>query len=121
MATTVNTQTAEERPPALVSATEGAIIELKRLLEREESAEGVRLGVKGGGCSGLSYVLAFGTQAEHDNVFEQDGVRFFMDRKSSIYLKGIVLDYKEGLNSKGFVFTNPNASSTCGCGESFSV
>ena len=121
MATTHETATAEQGQPALVTATEGAIVELKRLIEREAIAEGVRLGVKGGGCSGLSYVLAFDRPHEHDNVFEQDGVQFFMDRKSSIYLKGIVLDYKEGLNSKGFVFTNPNASSTCGCGESFSV
>jgi iron-sulfur cluster assembly protein len=121
MATTEDIQTTGQSQHALVTATEGAIAELKRLIEREEAAEGVRLGVKGGGCSGLSYVLAFGAEGEHDNVFEQDGVRFFMDRKSSIYLKGIVLDYKEGLTSKGFVFTNPNASSTCGCGESFSV
>ncbi|NUM52859.1 MAG: iron-sulfur cluster assembly accessory protein [Candidatus Hydrogenedentes bacterium] len=117
---TTDTATAPSKP--LVSATEGAIRELKRLLERESpEVNGVRLAVKGGGCSGLSYVLDFGQQREGDNVVEQDGVRFLMDRKSSIYLKGIVLDYKEGLNSKGFVFQNPNATSTCGCGESFSV
>jgi iron-sulfur cluster assembly protein len=106
----------------IVSATEMAIKELRRLLEREVNpVDGVRLGVRGGGCSGLSYVLEFGKAREGDNFVEQDGVRFMMDRKSAIYLKGIVLDYKEGLNSKGFVFQNPNASSTCGCGESFSV
>jgi iron-sulfur cluster assembly protein len=103
-----------------VSATESAVRELKRLLETEK-VEGIRLAVKGGGCSGLSYVLEFGDSREGDNVVEQDGVRFLMDRKSSIYLKGIVLDFKEGLSGKGFVFQNPNASSTCGCGESFSV
>lgn len=114
--------TEQQQSPALVTATPGALAHLKRLLAQEEGpANGVRLGVKGGGCSGLSYVLEFGVAQEHDNVFEQDGVTFFLDRKSAIYLKGIVLDYKEGLNSKGFVFTNPNASSTCGCGESFSV
>lgn len=121
MASTQDMTATGNGPSALVTATEGAISELKRLIEREQEADGVRLGVKGGGCSGLSYVLAFDRPNEHDNVFEQDGVRFFMDRKSAIYLKGIVLDYKEGLTSKGFVFTNPNASSTCGCGESFSV
>lgn len=112
----------EDAPKSLVTATESAISELKRLLARETNpVDGVRLAVRGGGCSGLSYVLEFGKMREGDNTVEQDGVRFLMDRKSSIYLKGIVLDYKEGLNSKGFVFQNPNASSTCGCGESFSV
>jgi iron-sulfur cluster assembly protein len=109
-------------PKGLISATDGALTQLKRLMERESpEIDGVRLGVKGGGCSGLSYVLEFGKQREGDNIVERDGIRFLMDRKSAIYLKGIVLDYKEGLNGKGFVFTNPNASSTCGCGESFSV
>ncbi len=106
----------------IIQATENAIAELKRLLSEDTSgADGVRVAVKGGGCSGLSYVLEFSRERENDNVCEQGGVRFYMDRKSTIYLKGIVLDYKEGLNGKGFVFSNPNASSTCGCGESFSV
>ena len=118
----MSTDTATETPRSLVCATEEAIRELKRLREKEApGVEGVRLGVKGGGCSGLSYLLEFGKQREGDIVHEQDGMSFFMDRKSSIYLKGIVLEYKEGLNGKGFVFRNPNASSTCGCGESFSV
>lgn len=118
----MSTETLSPTPKALIRATEGAIQELKRLMEKEPSdVNGVRLAVKGGGCSGLSYVLEFGQQRDGDHVIEQDGIRFLMDRKSSIYLKGIVLDYKEGLNSKGFVFQNPNATSTCGCGESFSV
>ena len=101
---------------------EEAIAELKRLLAKESAeVEGVRVGVKGGGCSGLSYVLDFDKAREGDNIVEQDGIKFLMDRKSAIYLKGIVLEYKEGLNGKGFVFQNPNATSTCGCGESFSV
>jgi iron-sulfur cluster assembly protein len=109
-------------PKALVMATDSAVVELKRLLSTEKKGiDGVRMAVKGGGCSGLSYVLDFDSKREGDNVVEQDGVKFFMDRKSTIYLKGIVLDYKEGLKGKGFAFTNPNASSTCGCGESFSV
>jgi iron-sulfur cluster assembly protein len=115
-------ETSTQQPKGLISATDGALTELKRLMERESpEIDGVRLGVKGGGCSGLSYVLEFGKQREGDNIVERDGIRFLMDRKSAIYLKGIVLDYKEGLNGKGFVFSNPNASSTCGCGESFSV
>ncbi len=114
-------ETANQPTKQIVSATDGAIVELKRLLEAESGVDGVRLGVKGGGCSGLSYVLEFSKEREGDNIVEQGGIRFLMDRKSTIYLKGIVLDYKEGLEGKGFVFTNPNATSTCGCGESFSV
>jgi iron-sulfur cluster assembly protein len=114
-------ETKQESPGALVSATEAALAELKRLLSAETEADGVRMGVKGGGCSGLSYALSFGTQREGDHVVELGGVRFYLDRKSSIYLKGIEVDYKHGLSGKGFVFKNPNASSTCGCGESFSV
>lgn len=114
-------QTEAGSPRALITATDAAIAELKRLLAQEAEADGIRLGVKGGGCSGLSYLLEFSQSREGDNVMEQDGVRFYLDRKSAIYLKGIVLDFKEGLSGKGFVFQNPNASSTCGCGESFSV
>ncbi len=111
-----------ETPQTLVSATPSAIDELRRLISSEgDTVTGVRMAVKGGGCSGLSYVLDFDREREGDNVVEQDGIHIYMDRKSTIYLKGIVLDYKEGLKGKGFVFENPNASSTCGCGESFSV
>lgn len=114
--------TTETPQKNIVSATEPAIRELKRLLDSERAeVTGVRMAVKGGGCSGLSYVLDFDKERDGDNIVEQDGVRFYMDRKSTIYLKGIQLDFKEGLKGKGFVFTNPNASSTCGCGESFSV
>ena len=111
-----------ETSKALVAATPEAVVELKRLIENEPDAvTGVRMAVKGGGCSGLSYVLDFDKEREGDNVLEQHGVKFYMDKKSTIYLKGIRLAYKEGLKGKGFVFENPNASSTCGCGESFSV
>ena len=111
-----------ETPKAIVTATPSAIEELKHLLDNEsEGVTGVRMAVKGGGCSGLSYVLDFDQERDGDNILELGGVRFYMDKKSTIYLKGIQLDYKEGLKGKGFVFENPNASSTCGCGESFSV
>lgn len=117
------TETTTEEPKGLVQATPEAIATLQQMLGADEGAgkEGVRLGVKGGGCSGFSYVLEFDNPREGDNLMLQDGVKFFMDRKSAIYLKGIVLDYKAGLQGKGFVFQNPNATSTCGCGESFSV
>ncbi|MBW7863271.1 MAG: iron-sulfur cluster assembly accessory protein [Candidatus Hydrogenedentes bacterium] len=108
--------------PALIQATESAVAELRRLLGQEgHEGKGVRLGVKGGGCSGFSYNLEFDSPREGDNIVEQEGVRFFLDRKSTIYLKGIVLDFRGGLRGKGFVFQNPNATNTCGCGESFSV
>jgi iron-sulfur cluster assembly protein len=114
--------TKTEVAKTLVTATPDALVELKRLLDSEaESVTGVRMAVKGGGCSGLSYVLDFDKERDGDNILIIGDVKFYMDKKSTIYLKGIELDYKEGLKGKGFVFQNPNASSTCGCGESFSV
>jgi len=81
----------------------------------------LRLAVKGGGCSGLSYSMDFDTEQPHDHVIDFQEFTVLIDHKSAIYLKGIVLDYQSGLSGKGFVFNNPNAQSTCGCGESFSV
>jgi iron-sulfur cluster assembly protein len=82
----------------------------------------IRVGVEGGGCSGLSYKLEFDNQMkEGDQAFEDKGIKIVVDRKSFLYLVGTELEYSGGLNGKGFVFKNPNASRTCGCGESFSV
>ena len=82
----------------------------------------IRVGVKGGGCSGLSYELTFDNDLQDtDKVFEDNGMKVVVDKKSFLYLVGTELDYSGGLNGKGFVFNNPNASRTCGCGESFSV
>ncbi|HZJ21450.1 MAG TPA: iron-sulfur cluster assembly accessory protein [Pricia sp.] len=82
----------------------------------------VRVGVKSGGCSGLSYELKFDNKIEEsDKVFEDNNVRILVDKKSFLYLVGTVLEYSGGLNGKGFVFNNPNAQRTCGCGESFSL
>ena len=82
----------------------------------------IRVGVKGGGCSGLSYNLSFDTELkEDDKEFEDNGMKIVVDKKSFLYLIGTELDYSGGLNGKGFVFNNPNANRTCGCGESFAV
>tara|TARA_B100000768_G_C11154231_1_gene321669 strand:+ start:452 stop:781 length:330 start_codon:yes stop_codon:yes gene_type:complete len=82
----------------------------------------VRVGVKSGGCSGLSYDLTFDNKKEeNDKIFEENNVRIIVDKKSFLYLVGTTLEYSGGLNGKGFVFNNPNANRTCGCGESFSL
>ena len=96
-------------------------IELKKEEGREEQ-ENIRVSVKGGGCSGLMYELGFDAQVvDTDHVFEDKGVKILVDRKSLLYLAGTTLEFSDGLNGKGFQFVNPNASRTCGCGESFSV
>ena len=107
----------------LINITDKALDQIKNIFEAEERAPdvGLRLGVIGGGCSGLSYKIDFDEKKEKDNILEFGEVRVFIDIKSAIYLKGITLDFKDGLNGKGFVFENPNATNTCGCGESFSV
>ena len=91
---------------------------------REEQHEDyfIRVGVEGGGCSGLMYQLKFDNQLnEDDKEFEDNGVKIVMNKKSVLYLAGTTLDYRGGLNGKGFILSNPNASRTCGCGESFSL
>jgi len=88
----------------------------------DATKECVRVGVKSGGCSGLSYDLTFDNKKEeNDKVFEENNVRIIVDKKSFLYLVGTTLEYSGGLNGKGFVFNNPNANRTCGCGESFSL
>lgn len=88
----------------------------------DASTDFVRVGVKSGGCSGLSYELKFDkSQAENDKLFEDNEIRIVVDKKSVLYLAGTILEYSGGLNGKGFVFNNPNAQRTCGCGESFSL
>ncbi len=82
----------------------------------------LRIGVKGGGCSGFTYVLGFDEHArENDKIMDSEGIRVFIDPKSLFYLSGTVLDFSDGLNGKGFVFNNPQAAHTCGCGNSFGV
>jgi iron-sulfur cluster assembly protein len=97
------------------------ILALRKEEGRSEN-ENIRVSVKGGGCSGLMYDLGFDASlVETDHVFEDKGIKILVDRKSLLYLAGTVLEFSDGLNGKGFQFVNPNASRTCGCGESFSV
>ena len=124
MGTTINP--AAPAPPAKgIQVTEKALARIRAAMQKEGiSAEtgGLRLGVSGGGCSGLSYNIRFDTQPrERDRVYEFDGVRIFVDPKSFIYLNGMILDYEESLMQQGFAFRNPNSSKSCGCGSSFSA
>ena len=108
----------------MIALTERAVGEIRRIISEQKLGEttALRVGVKGGGCSGLSYNLAFESQSRTgDKVFERDGIKLFCDLKSYIYLNGTVLDYDSGLMGKGFVFMNPNAKKSCGCGSSFST
>ena len=98
------------------------VIELMKEDGFDPSADYIRVGVKSGGCSGLSYDLKFDNrQQDEDKMFEDNGVRIIVDKKSFLYLIGTTLEYSGGLNGAGFVFNNPNANRTCGCGESFSL
>ncbi|MFN5171133.1 MAG: HesB/IscA family protein [Cyclobacteriaceae bacterium] len=108
----------------MISVTEKAkdrIIELRRQ-EGRTDLHNIRVLVKGGGCSGLMYDLNFDDALKpNDQVFEDKGIKILVDKKSLLYLLGTTLDFSDGLNGKGFQFINPNASRTCGCGESFAV
>ena len=108
----------------MIQITETAARKIKTLMAKQGISEGgLRVGVKGGGCSGLSYTFAWEREPRlGDEVFEgPDGAKIFVDRKSYLFLKGTVLDYDTSLITKGFVFQNPQAKSTCGCGTSFSI
>lgn len=104
-----------------ISLTESAQREIHQIIvDKQIPAEyALRVGVKGGGCSGLSYVLGFDLQKEQDNVFEVGGIRIVMEKSHGMYLAGMEIDFVEGLNNRGFSFNNPNATKTCGCGSSF--
>jgi iron-sulfur cluster assembly protein len=112
----------ESDPGKVVNLTASAQAEVKRLVDAENKPGiGLRLGVKGGGCSGFSYKLEFDQKKEGDLAVPFEGFNVYLDRKSVIYLRGITLDHQKGLAGRGFVFNNPNATNTCGCGESFAV
>ncbi|HUR66192.1 MAG TPA: iron-sulfur cluster assembly accessory protein [Chitinophagaceae bacterium] len=106
-----------------VSLTEGAITEIRKLMAADsfDASQKLRVGVKGGGCSGMTYILGFDQQKENDKEFEIAGIACIMDRSHEIYLFGMQVDWQDGLNNRGFTFKNPNASATCGCGTSFAV
>jgi len=105
-----------------VKFTASAKAELIKLFgENHDASKMLRIGVKGGGCSGLSYVLEMDEKSERDEVYEIEGIPCMIDPAHQLYLFGMEIDWKTGLDARGFVFLNPNASSTCGCGTSFAV
>lgn len=106
-----------------VTLTAGAVAEIRKLMAADgfDSSQVLRVGVKGGGCSGMTYVLGFDQQTENDMTFDVEGIPCVMDKAHQIYLYGMLVDWQDGLNNRGFTFKNPNASSTCGCGTSFAV
>ncbi|NJL76942.1 MAG: iron-sulfur cluster assembly accessory protein [Saprospiraceae bacterium] len=106
-----------------VVLTEGAVNQLKRIMEEQKipNTYGLRVGVKGGGCSGFSYVLGFDEKKDSDQSFDIQGIHVLMQKAHSLYLLGMEIDWVEGLNNRGFSFNNPNAKQTCGCGTSFSA
>ncbi|GAB1395599.1 iron-sulfur cluster assembly accessory protein [Saprospiraceae bacterium] len=106
-----------------VTITQSAIKQLE-VIRREQNIpedQGLRIGVKGGGCSGFSYMIGFDHKQDSDQEFIINGMKVFMDKLHGIYLLGMEIDWDEGLNNRGFTFKNPNAKTTCGCGTSFSA
>ncbi len=106
-----------------VRLTDGAVAELKKLMLAPgfDTTQRLRIGVKGGGCSGLSYVLGFDHAQEGDVLFEYAAIPCLINNSHQLYLYGMEIDWENGLNNRGFTFSNPNASSSCGCGSSFAV
>jgi iron-sulfur cluster assembly protein len=106
-----------------VTLTIGAIAQVKKLMNEDsfDSTQSLRVGVKGGGCSGMTYILGFDHNDENDIAFDIEAIPCVMNKAHEIYLHGMQVDWQDGLNNRGFVFKNPNASATCGCGTSFAV
>ncbi len=106
-----------------ISLTSKANSEILKIMASKEIPEdySLRVGVRGGGCSGMSYILGFDRQREQDLEFEVDGIAVVMDKRHGLYLMGTTLDYHDGLDARGFTFENPNATATCGCGSSFAA
>lgn len=108
---------------APVTFTDGAVKELHKLKSQQEITEnfGLRVGVEGGGCAGMNYILGFDQKKENDQEFILHDIKVYINKAHQMYLVGMQIDWQDGLNARGFTFNNPNASSTCGCGSSFSV
>ncbi len=107
---------------APIKLAQGALEQLRAIRDEQGIPEdhGLRVGVKGGGCSGFSYILGFDEIKDNDQVFELEGMKLIMQKSHGLYLIGMEIDFVDGLNNRGFSFNNPNASDTCGCGTSFS-
>ena len=114
---------ATETKTAPIALTEKALAEVKNIMqEKNVPAEyGLRIGVQGGGCSGMSYLLGFDKPKDSDEIYNLEGLNLIMDKKHAMYVLGMEVDFQDGLNARGFVFNNPQAKSTCGCGSSFSA
>ena len=125
LSTEMETPTKMEKPgiESPVAITDQALTEIKKILTTKDIPEGygLRVGVKGGGCSGMSYVLGFDKKRDFDQEFEISEVTVYMDKRQGLYLLNTQIDYHDGLDARGFIFENPNATSTCGCGSSFGV
>ncbi len=116
-------QTGTRPAPAPIALSDRAAREIRKIMSTRDIPEGfnLRVGVRGGGCSGMSYILGFDKMREHDATFDVDGVTVYMDKRHGLYLMGVTVDYHDGLNARGFTFENPNATQTCGCGSSFAA
>ena len=108
---------------APITLTDRAVVEVKNIIQEKNvpADYGLRIGVQGGGCSGMSYLLGFDKAKDADETYDLDGLRLIMDKKHAMYVLGMEVDFQDGLNARGFVFNNPQAKSTCGCGSSFSA
>ncbi len=117
------TQIEQIQTSAPLKITNGALAALRKIMEEQSVPEdyGLRVGVKGGGCSGFSYMLGFDALKEGDVEYQIGGLKVIMSKAHGIYLVGMEVDYIDGLNNRGFTFNNPNATETCGCGSSFSA
>jgi len=116
-------EVAVEKSAAPIALSHRAAVEIKSIMQSKQIPEafGLRVGVRGGGCSGMSYILGFDKKREHDLSFEIDGIALYIDKRHGLYLMGTTVDYHDGLDARGFTFDNPNAATTCGCGSSFGV
>ena len=123
MAETATKTASQTTSKAPIAMSEQAAEEIRKIMRTKKIPEGygLRVGVRGGGCSGMSYVLGFDKKREHDKAFEVDGIRVYIDKRHGLYLMGTTVDYHDGLDARGFTFENPNATETCGCGSSFAA